>query len=144
MKSQRQGGFLIGRIHQTAGRVFARILRRHGVRLTPPQGKVLFSLWREGAMPIHEIVRRTGLGKSTLTSLLDRLERDGYTRRIRSDADRRVVLIEPTARDAHRQAVFAKVSEEMSALFYKGFTADEIDRFEKNLARILANLQSSL
>jgi DNA-binding MarR family transcriptional regulator len=95
-------------------------------------------------MPIHEIVRRTGLGKSTLTSLLDRLERDGYTRRIRSDADRRVVLIEPTARDAHRQAVFAKVSEEMSALFYKGFTADEIDRFEKNLARILANLQSSL
>ena len=52
MKRQRRGGFLIGRIHQTAGRVFARVLRRHGVRLSPPQGRVLFSLWQDGAMAI--------------------------------------------------------------------------------------------
>jgi len=141
VRRQPQGGFLIGRIHQAAGRVFAGIIRRHGIRLTPPQGRVLFPLWRDGAMPIHEIARRTGLGKSTLTSLLDRLERDGHTRRVRSADDRRVILVEPTARDARSQAVYARASAEMADIFYRGFSAAEITRFEGDLARILANLQ---
>jgi DNA-binding MarR family transcriptional regulator len=141
MKGRRQGGFLIGRVHQAGGRVFTRILRRHGIRLTPPQGRVLFSLWREGAMPIAELTGRTGLSKSTLTGLLDRLERDGHLRRVRSTEDRRVILIEPTANDARSQAVFAKASEEMTKLFYDGFTDSEIDRFEADLARLLANLR---
>lgn len=141
MKRQRQGGFLIGRVRQTAGRVFGRILRRHGIRLTPPQGRVLFGLWRDGAMPIAEIAGRTGLGKSTLTGLLDRLERDGYLRRVRSTADRRVILIEPTASDARSQAAFIRASQEMTEIFYDGFTGAEIDRFEADLARILTNLR---
>ncbi len=141
MKRQRRGGFLIGRIHQTAGRVFARILRRQGVHLSPPQGRVLFVLWQEGAMPIAEIAGRTGLGKSTLTGMLDRLERDGHVRRARCTDDRRVVLIEPTARDPRSQAIFVAASEEMAAIFYEGFAAARIDRFEADLADILDNLQ---
>ena len=141
MKRQRRGGFLIGRIHQTAGRVFARVLRRHGVRLSPPQGRVLFSLWQDGAMAIAEIAARTGLGKSTLTGMLDRLERDGHVRRVRSTSDRRVILVEPTARDARSQAIFVAASEEMAAVFYHGFTGAEIDRFETDLGRILESLR---
>ncbi len=140
MRRQRRGGFLIGRIHQAGARVFARILRRHRVSLSPPQGRVLFGLWQDGPMPIAEISRRTGLGKPALTGMLDRLERDGYVRRVRSTEDRRVVLVEPTARDVRSQAVFAKASDEMAALFYDGFTASEVDRFEADLARILENL----
>ena len=141
MKRQRQGGFLIGRIHQTSGRIFAGILRRRAIRLSRPQGRVLFGLWQDGAMPIAEIARRTGLGKSTLTGILDRLERDGHLRRVRSTADRRVILVEPTARDSRSQAVFLSASEEMISLFYDGFGPSEIDRFEADLARIYQNLQ---
>lgn len=141
MKRQRRGGFLIGRIHQVSGRVFGRILRRHGVHLSHPQGRVLFGLWQDGAMPISEIVARTGLSKSALTGLLDRLERDGYVRRVRSETDRRVVLIEPTVRDTRTQEVFVQASEEMIGIFYAGFTAARIERFEADLAGILENLR---
>ncbi len=140
MKLLRQGGFLLSRIHRESKRCFARLLRRHGIELTPIQGRVLFPLWREGALPIHEIGRRTGLGKSTLTGLVDRLERDGHARRLRSAEDRRVVVVEPTARDRGGQAALTQVSAEMTSIFYAGFSDAEIDRFERDLARVLDNL----
>jgi MarR family transcriptional regulator, organic hydroperoxide resistance regulator len=140
VRPQRQGGFLLSRIHQLSGRVFARILREHAIRLDPAEGRILFVLWREGPLPIRDIAQRTSLGKSTLTSLLDRLERAGHVRRVRSGADRRVILIEPGADDAQAQAAFAAASREMIAIFYAGFSDREIDRFEKLLERILANL----
>ena len=141
MKQQRRGGFLVGQIHQASGRAFARILRRNGIRLSPPQGRVLFALWQNGSMPIAQIGHRAGLGKSTLTGILDRLERDGHVRRVRSTADRRIVLVEPTAQDTCSQAVFVRASEQMTALYYEGFAPAEINRFESDLDRILDNLR---
>jgi DNA-binding MarR family transcriptional regulator len=47
-----------------------------------------------------------GLTPSTITSVLDRLERAGYVRRIREQADRRQVLLQLTAK-------FAAVAEEI-------------------------------
>ena len=140
MKNQPQGGFLVSRIHQAARRHFARILRTKRIRLNPRQGRIMFLLWREGPLPITEISRRTSLGKSTLTAMLDRLERDGHVRRVRSEDDRRVILIEPTARNARAQAVFIEASEEMARRFYRGFSRAEIRRFEHDLSRILDNL----
>ncbi len=35
---------------------------------------------------------------------------------------------------------YVEVSEEMTRLFYKGFSKSEIDRFEDNLGKILDNL----
>jgi hypothetical protein len=37
--------------------------------------------------------------------------------------------------------VFVDSSREMAAIFYAGFAAAEIDRFERDLARILDNLR---
>ena len=140
MKTQPQGGFLISRIHQVARQRFARILRAKGIRLNPRQGRIMFVLWREGALPITEISRRTSLGKSSLTDMLDRLERDGHVRRTRSAEDRRVVLIEPTARNTREQAVYVEASQEMARCFYEGFSRTEIERFERDLGRLLQNL----
>lgn len=140
MRPQRQGGLLLARVHQLSGRVFARILKKHAIRLDPAEGRILFVLWREGALPIRDIARRTSLGKSTLTSLLDRLEHAGHVRRVRSDADRRMILIEPTTDDPEAQAAFAAASREMTALFYAGLSEPEIDRFERTLERLLENL----
>jgi DNA-binding MarR family transcriptional regulator len=47
-----------------------------------------------------------GLTPSTITSVLDRLERAGFVRRIREQADRRQVLLQLTA-------TFAEVTEEI-------------------------------
>ena len=143
MKDQPQGGFLISQIHQLGSRIFARKLRQHGIELNPAQGRIMFVLWRNDGISITELARQTSLGKSTLTSMLDRLEQSGYVRRIPSPQDRRVILIERTEKDKAFQELYIQVSQEMQALFYDGFSEAEIQAFDQFLVRILDNLTAS-
>jgi DNA-binding MarR family transcriptional regulator len=140
MKTQKQGGFLLARIHHLANRLLAKKLRDKQVEINPAQGKIMFVLWRNDRIPITELAQKTSLEKSTLTSMLDRLETMGYIKRVRSNEDRRVVLIECTEKDSAWQEVYVKISQEMSEIFYKGFSPPEVDRFEAYLQRILTNL----
>ncbi len=140
---RRQGGFLIAKIHRTAGRVFARMLRARGIEINPAQGRILFVLWEEAPITIHELAKRSGLVKSTLTSALDRLEAQGQVVRVRSGEDRRKILIELTPGNRAMHKLYGEVSEEMAALFYRGFASREVAAFESNLDRILQNLAAS-
>jgi len=136
----RQGGFLVSKIHHLSGRIFGRMLKDHDVEINPAQGRILFVLWKEDGVPIRELARRTSLGKSTLTSMLDRLEESGYVVRERSQTDRRVILVRRTDKDRAMQATYERVSREMTDLYYRGFSESEIDRLERDLERLLDNL----
>ncbi|HUX07135.1 MAG TPA: MarR family transcriptional regulator [Acidobacteriota bacterium] len=144
MKKLTEGGFLITKIHHLTGRIFFRMLKDHGLgEINPGQGRILFALWKEDGIPIQELARRTQLGKSTLTSMLDRLEQAGLLRRVPSKKDRRKILIEVTERQREMERSYEAVSLEMAKLFYQGFSEAEIDEFEDYLKRILDNLIKS-
>ncbi len=140
MAKIRQGGFLIAKIHQLSGRIFARVLKSRAVDINPAQGRILFVLWLKDNIPIQELSTRTGLGKSTLTRMLDRLEGSGHLVRAVPGDDRRKVLIRLTEENKRMKAAYEQVSIEMADLYYTGFSEDEIDRFEGYLKRILENL----
>ena len=140
MKTQRQGGFLIAKIHQLSGRVFTRKLKEYNIEINPAQGRIMFVLWREDEIPINELAVKTSLGKSTLTSMLDRLEVSGFIVRVPSKEDRRKILIKRTAKDKSFQDLYVQVSRDMAKLYYKGFSKKEIDQFEEYLMRVFNNL----
>jgi len=138
---RREGGFLIAKIHQISGRIFGRILKKAGINeINPAQGRILFVIWKKDEIPISELAKRTLLSKSTLTSMLDRLEKAGYVTRVRSKEDRRAILIKRTEENKLLEKKYIQVSNEMTDLFYTGFALKEIDTFEDYLKRILANL----
>ena len=140
MKEQRQAGFLMAKIRQVGGRISERILKKHDVEINSAQGRIMFALWQKDGVSINELSKKTQLKKSTLTSMLDRLERMGYIRRQRSKKDRRKILIKRTEKDRTMEKKYVEVSEEMTRLFYKGFSKSKIDHFEKDLEQILNNL----
>jgi len=142
MKDQPRGGFLIGQVHRLGGRAFDKMLRERGIEINPAQGRIMFVLWQEDCIPISELAKQTSLGKSTLTSMLDRLEQAGYVQRVPSPHDRRVILIARTEKDKAFQQQYVQVSLEMAALFYDGFSETEIETFEGYLERILENLKT--
>jgi MarR family transcriptional regulator, organic hydroperoxide resistance regulator len=143
MKKLRSGGFLIAKIQQLGERVFAKLLKKHeDIPINPAQGRILFALWKKDAIPINELSQMTKLEKSTLTSMLDRLEKAGYIARSPSETDRRRIIVCRTEKDRALQARYLEVSEEMASLFYRGFSNEEIDAFESYLERILENLVS--
>lgn len=141
MSIKSQGGFLVSQIHHLSGRVFSRKLRDHEIEINPAQGRILFVLWREDGIPIRDLAKRTALGKSTLTSMLDRLEASGHILRERSVDDRRVILVRRTAKDRAAQAAYEAVSKAMSDIYYEGLTKAEVAAFEATLTRILENLK---
>lgn len=138
-----RGGFLIAKIHQLSGRIFARMLKEYAIEINPAQGRIMFVLWRNDGIPISELAKKTSLEKSTLTSMLDRLEDAGYVARVPSQQDRRKILIRRTAKDKAWQKVYVRVSQEMTKLFYRGFSEKEIDEFERYLRRIFDNLSAT-
>ena len=142
MNGQQQSGFLISKIHHLSGRIFARMLKEYEIEINPAQGRIMFVLWQEDGIPIRELAQKTALEKSTLTAMLDRLERMGYVRRVHSATDRRQILVERTELDRSWQDIYVKVSQEMSELFYQGFSEGEIYELDRYLRRLLVNLES--
>jgi DNA-binding MarR family transcriptional regulator len=136
------GGLLLAKVHQLSGRRLAEKQRHFGLdEINPAQGRILFVLWRQDDLPMSELAKRTSLGKSTLTSMLDRLEDSGYIRRVRSTEDRRVVSVRRTMKDESFRRAFLQLSAEMTDEWYRGFTKSERAQFETFLRRILANLE---
>jgi DNA-binding MarR family transcriptional regulator len=100
----------------------------------------MFALWQADGISINELAKKTQLKKSTLTSMLDRLETMGYIKRQRCRKDRRKILIKRTNKDKTLEAKYVELSQEITKLFYKGFSKSQINHFEKDLAKILDNL----
>jgi len=140
MKTQRQAGFLMAKIRQVSGRIFERILKQYNIEINSAQGRIMFALWQADGISINELAQKTQLKKSTLTSMLDRLETMGYIRRQRCRKDRRKILIKRTSKDKSLESRYVQLSQEMTKFFYKGFSKSQIDRFENDLAMILDNL----
>lgn len=137
----REGGFLISKIKQISGRIFDRKLKECGIMdLNSAQGRIIFALWQGGEMPIVELAKKTALGKTTLTGMLERLEQAEYIVRRPDPGDRRSVCVAPAQKSAALQDSYNKVSAEMLALFYRGLSDAEIDVFEKTLNHVLNNL----
>lgn len=140
-RPKREGGFLVAKIHQSAKRIFSKKLKEEGLgEINSAQGRILFVLWRKDGISITELARKTALEKSTLTAMLGRLERKGLLQRIRPKEDRRKTLIVLTPANARLEKKFEKVSAEMTARFYGGFSEKERDQFEAFLRRIFSNL----
>jgi MarR family transcriptional regulator, organic hydroperoxide resistance regulator len=143
MKKISQGGFLIAKVQLLSERIFSKILAKYELsEISPAQGRILFVLWQKDGISIQELAKRTSLGKSTLTSMLDRLEQAGFVKRVPSKEDRRTILIKLTEKDCECRDLYAKITKEKKELFYRGFTAKEIDAFEGYLRRIFDNLSA--
>jgi MarR family transcriptional regulator, organic hydroperoxide resistance regulator len=136
-----QGGFLISQIKQISGRIFEKLLAKARIEaFNGAQGRILYVLWQEDGIPIVELSQKTGLAKTTLTSMLDRMESANLIVRVFDKADRRQIRITLTEKARQLSDEYNKVSREMNEIFYAGFSDDEIIAFEDTLRRILKNL----
>ena len=143
MKPSRSGS-LMSQIKHIDGRVFERILQSSGVdAFNGPQGRILDALWQQDGVSMREIGRKTGLAGSTLTSMLDRMEKAELLCRIPDKTDRRVTLIFLTDRARKLQSQYEAVSVRMTEVYFKGFEESEIEAFEGYLIRILQNVKEA-
>ena len=87
------------------------------LNLTFPQALVLNVLGEEGPVPISMLAERTGSANSTVSGIVDRLEKLGLAKRERSENDRRVIYVSATEKyRALREKAATDVSGYLNSL----------------------------
>ena len=139
------GGFLVTKIKQLGDRIFEKVLTEKGIdAFNGAQGRILYVLWQQDGVPIKTVSDMCGLAITSLTTMLERMERQGLIHRAPDSRDKRKTLIFLTDKAKALRADYDAVSDRMGALYYKSFTDDEIRQFEEYLQRIQRNLEEIL
>ena len=126
------------------GRIFQKLLRQDPDSLyRSEQGKILAVLWnsKTGCATATDIALATGLANNTLTTMIKNLEEQNLVIISPCGIDKRKKYVKLTERGWFQKEVGHRVSQKLDAIFYKGFSEDEIRQFENYQERILANLK---
>ena len=100
---------------------------------------VLWCLWDEDGQKMRDLGRCAGLEPSTMTGLLDRMERDGLVTRSGDPSDRRVLKIHLTESGRAQEETVRRLVGETLAVLFDGIGDEEIDHLKDVLRRVMAN-----
>ena len=117
---------------------------RHDFRnlgITIPQGIVIGTLMKFGEMKISELSRKVNLSNSTISGIIDRLEKQQLVVRTRSAKDRRLVYVNVTPKVDELFKGVHKKAEEMFADLLGTGTAAEFEKIIEGLS-LLKNIMN--
>jgi DNA-binding MarR family transcriptional regulator len=126
----------------TLGPAFTRWAESHMTQpgLTPQRIRLLALLNKNGAMMMSGLSDEMGVTATTITALVDALEKDDMVVRKPHKTDRRATLIALTAKAEKRLTEnCAKLREQVSELF-SSFTGTEQEQFLRHLLHMRAAL----
>lgn len=130
--------------HRLIYRLMFPLLREHGLAVTDAAVMKLVSGMGGGAgegFRLTDLSRELGLPPSTLTAVIDRLESMGYLMRVPSPADRRSVLVRPTARWGEVcQRLQARREAELRAVL-AALPPEQVSRLAADLAALVSVLK---
>lgn len=138
-------GVAIAQIRQIQGRIAQKLLKKYeraaGIKLGEAQMNILYRLWQKDGVSISDIARRTNLANTTLTNMIDRLERQGLVKRERNKSNRREYIITLTDSSREIQNDYVGMVSQLREINFKGFSEEEIGTMRLYLKRIMENLE---
>jgi DNA-binding MarR family transcriptional regulator len=107
----------------------------------PSHGGILALLLSSGGkLQMKEIVDRVGRTKSTVSELVNKLEKFGLVKRCECNVDGRVCYVSLTEKGLAFEKELLSVSEQLNAVLYDGFSTEETDALEALVERMKVNL----
>ncbi|MTI47080.1 MAG: MarR family transcriptional regulator [Firmicutes bacterium] len=103
------------------------------MNLTAPQGMIIGTLSRFGPMKISDLSKHVALSNSTVSGIIDRLEKHGFVERTRSESDRRVVLVCITEKFKDESKQHHNDVKDIFEELLNNATEEEIDTIMKGL-----------
>ncbi len=133
----------VARIRELANAIIERELGSRRLEgLQPAHGSVLaFLFGQQKPVPVKEIVDRVGRVKSTVTGMVNTLERHGYVRKTPSEEDGRVVYVKLTPKGDALRADFDAISEALLDSVYGKMPRRDREVLVRLLSRVESNLR---
>ena len=120
----------------------ARFAAEHG--LTEARVHVLWELHAAGPVPQHVLAARLGVAPRTVTGLVDGLVGSGHVERTADPADRRVVVVTPTAVGRRLGRSLVRMHGELAEQLFGGADPDDVAGFSRTAAHVLTTLRRLL
>lgn len=111
--------------------------------LKPGQPKVLEHLVFNEGCTQRDIARACVMDKSTVTSIVARMEEEGLVERRAQPGDRRVVNVYLTREGRNAAARVIDCRAEVDGIAWRGFSDDERQQLSDLLGRVIENLERS-
>jgi DNA-binding MarR family transcriptional regulator len=115
-------------------------LEASGLEISPGQMAVLYTLYKGDGISLTDLGKKIYLDNSTLTGLIDRLERNDLVTRASSPDDRRTYHIYLTAKAAGLQTKVLNVMDDVCVAMLEGCTQEEVATFRKVLLNVFNRL----
>lgn len=131
-------GFLIAKCHQKAFNKFKKKLEVY--EITPPQFAALTFLWENDGINQIRLAELMGADRTTISGILDRLEKSGYIKRSLNPEDRRsfILFVTDKSRAVQKELELTanKFNQELTGIL----TENEL----KTLIKLLKKLRQDL
>ena len=135
------GGTLVSQIKQLQDRVFNRILKEEGIyEFNGQQGRILFSLWKDEKLSLIELSKRTSLAKTTLSTMIDRMRKNGLVIVEESKEDKSILVIYLSDKTLALEDKINNATKRITDIFYKDFSEKEAKELDRLLIKIKENL----
>ena len=112
------------------------------LNLTYPQSFVLAILEADGPMPISALAEAAGSANSTISGVVDRLEKMELVQRTRSDSDRRVIYVSTTEQFREHFAKFKATACDRFSAALNTLSPQDAQAVERGLMLLDQALQS--
>lgn len=117
-----------------------KLLNESGLGFTPGQMMVLYTLYKGDGIAITELGKKIFLDNSTLTGLIDRLEKLELVNRVALPEDRRCYCIFLTPKAKKLEPAIRKTMASVEETMTAGCSPEELEVFRIVLRRIFAKL----
>jgi len=133
--------YVITNIRQRLFRFLSKELAKANIRdVAPSYGDILYVLDQKGTVTMQEVARHTIKDKSTISSVINRLEKGGYLVKEKDARDSRYTNLTLTAKARELRPVLFGISRKMNAKLFEGFSAEEKQALFRLLEKVCRNL----
>lgn len=136
---------LISRIHAQANKNITDGLRLHGLdSLAPSHGDILVTLYKNvDGIAMSEITKAIHKDKSTVTTLISKLENLNLIEKFKHQNDSRVTMVKLTKKGLDtKPIVMESISKELLQTVYRGFSQQEKETLFELLEKISSNFEA--
>ncbi len=131
---------LIATARAGANAYIKRELKKHGLQgLVPTHGNIIFALLNNEQMTMKDLATLVRRDKSTITTLVTKLENLGYIERFPCPDDNRVSFVRLTGKGRELREPFAAISRGLVETGLKGISSSEKEQLAKLLKKIIEN-----
>jgi MarR family transcriptional regulator, organic hydroperoxide resistance regulator len=133
--------FSLTRIRQRLFAFLEAELAKNNIKDVPPSyGHILFVLDQKGPLTLLELARYAEKDKSTVSSVIKRLEESGYVIKVKGKDDGRSVKIKLTARAKKIKPLVWEISGAMNEKLFSGLSREEKKMLFELIGKVCNNV----